>query len=61
MPLKGDRWEDRPRDVKTTRVSQLDTELRGLFKKYIGTRRWTYREEVVRLYDLKKWEKHGQG
>lgn len=49
-----DSWGGRPRDLITLRVSELDSLTRQLFKKYIGKRRWTTREEVQRLLATQK-------
>lgn len=53
--MKGrDSWSERPRDIKTIRVSQLSEELRADFKNWIGKRRWTTEYEIERLVALKK-------
>lgn len=49
-----DSWSGRPRDLKPVRVSTLSKELKKLFKKYIGKRRWTTEYEIQRLIDTKK-------
>lgn len=47
-------WSGRPKELRPIRVSTLSKELRKLFKKYIGKRRWTTEYEIQRLVDIKK-------
>jgi hypothetical protein len=49
-----DSWSGRPRELRPIRVSTLSKELRKLFKKYIGKRRWTTEYEIQRLLDTKR-------
>ncbi len=52
-----DSWAGRPRDVETFPVSNLKPELRELFKKTHGRRRWTTPTEIERLRELQEHQK----
>lgn len=56
MFKRSDGWKARPKEYPTIQVSKLPDQIKAIFRKVIGKRRWTTHEELHCLLALEKYK-----